>query len=67
MGYAVDENNIPLYIAKFSGQVTLVDDCQHERIAAYVELFKPDISPFDRVQFYGDDLGDHYGHPLTMN
>ena len=67
MGYAVDADNSPLYIAKISGHVTLFNDCQNEHITAHMELYLPDVSPFDGNWFYEDDLDDHYSQRFTMD
>ena len=67
MGYAVDADNNPVYIAKISGHVTLFDDCQSEHITSYMELFMPDVSPFDGEPFYGEQLDDHYGYRLKVD
>ncbi len=60
MGFAYTEANMPAYIAKISGQVVLMDDCQYQYTTALMEVFWPDMNPFD------DELEPEYVIPLGV-
>jgi len=67
-GYALDENNTPLYIAKVSGHVTLIMGCQYEHITATLEVFAWGVSPFDGEPMLAPiPLDDHYGYRATVD
>jgi hypothetical protein len=62
MGFAVDGSNIPVYIAKVSGTITLSRDCGTEALTASMALYAPNVSPFNGTPFYTVDLPKHYGY-----
>ena len=69
MGFAFDASNMPAYIAKISGQVVLIGDCQYQFTTAVMEVFSPLTSPFDDEP--GPDwvipLGEFYGYRATVD
>ena len=62
MGFAVDELNIPVWIGKVSGNITLSAGCSFETITATLEVFGPDMSPFDDEPWFDQILDEHYGY-----
>jgi len=67
-GFAYDESNVRVYLAKISGTVTLFDDCQLEEITAYMEAFAPGDNPFLAEPFFELPLPTHWGQraPLAL-
>lgn len=61
-GYALDQLNSPVYIAKVSGHITLSADCQSEYITATLEVFLPFMSFFDDDPIHTEVLDDHWGY-----
>jgi len=47
MGFAYDDENVPVYIAKITGQVVLIENCQYQYTTAIMEVFGPYMNPFD--------------------
>jgi hypothetical protein len=66
-GFAYDETNMPVYIAKISGDVTIFGDCQYEQITAYIELFAPGDNPFLAEPFMEFPLPVHWGQRAMLN
>ena len=66
-GFAYDESNEPVYIAKVSGHVTLLAGCQFERITAYMEVFAPGDNPFLGETLYEFPLLDHWGQRAPLD
>ena len=64
MGFAYDGENNPAYIAKISGQVVLVADCQYQYTTAIMEVFLPDMNPFHDAPYMdlAIPLGEFYGY-----
>ena len=69
MGFAFDASNVPVYIAKVSGQVTLFNKCQYQYTTAVMEVFLPDMSPFySEPVFPGQiSLGEFYGYRAKVD
>jgi hypothetical protein len=61
MGFAFNTEGMPVYIAKISGQVELILDCQYQKTTAVMEVFTPDMSPFDHDPLFTIALGEFYG------
>jgi len=64
MGFAYSALNMPVYIAKISGQVVLINNCQYQYTTAVMEVFLPDMNPFYDSP-YNDfviPLGVFYGY-----
>jgi len=64
MGFAYNASNMPAYIAKISGQVVLIENCQYQYTTAVMEVFWPDMNPFDDElePAFVIPLGEFYGH-----
>lgn len=64
MGFAYNASNMPAYIAKISGQVVLIENCQYQYTTAVMEVFEPDMNPFlDQPVYPGPiSLGEFYGY-----
>jgi len=60
MGFAYNAFNMPAYIAKISGQVVLLEDCQFQYTTAVMEVFWPYMNPFD------DELEPEFEVPLGV-
>jgi hypothetical protein len=71
MGFAYDEFNIPVYIAKVSGQVVLINNCQYQETTAVMEVFAfsplnyPD--PFEDIPDDVFPMGQFYGYRATVD
>lgn len=71
MGFAYDEFNIPVYIAKISGQVVLINNCQYQETTAIMEAFS--FSPFNYPDPFVDDpdavyqMGKFYGYRAKVD
>jgi hypothetical protein len=67
-GFAYDASNMPVYIAKVSGQVILFEECQYQHTTAIMEVFLPFMSPF-----HGSGpiavipLGEFYGYRAKVD
>lgn len=66
-GFAYDEFNVRVYIAKVSGDVTMSDDCQFEYITAYLEVFAPGDNPFLAMPIFETPLAPHWGQRAKLN
>ncbi len=62
MGFALDASNMPVYIAKVSGQVILEEDCQYQKITAVMKTYWPYQSPFDGPAFHTLPMGEFYAY-----
>lgn len=62
MGFGYDASNMPVYIAKISGQVELLEDCQYQKTTATMEVFLPNERPFQDATPIVIDLGEFYGY-----
>ena len=69
MGFAYGASGMPVYIAKISGQVVLIEDCQYQYTTAVMEVFTPDMNPFlDDPVFPGQiPLGVFYAYRATVD
>jgi len=67
MGIAVDEFDLPVWIGKVSGHITLSADCSKETITAAMEVFLPSMSPFDDDPLFPLFLPTHYGHRASVD
>ncbi len=67
MGFAVDESNMPVYIAKVSGQVSQFDDCQYQYTTAVMEVFLPFMSPFHMEPIATIPLGEFYAYRAKVD
>lgn len=68
MGFAFDASNMPVYIAKVSGQVTLLIECQYQHTTAVMEVFLPFMSPFhDSGPIAVIPLGEFYGYRAKVD
>jgi hypothetical protein len=62
-----DFAGVPVYIAKTSGYVDIVDDCQYQHITVVMEVFLPDVSPFDGEPEWVIPLGEFYGYRANVD
>jgi uncharacterized membrane protein YhdT len=62
MGFGYNAWNVPLYIAKISGQVELLEDCQYQKTTAIMEVFSPADKPFQDETPIVFELGEFYGY-----
>lgn len=62
MGFAFDESNMPVYIAKVSGQVVLINNCQYQFTTAVMEVFSKYANPFVDPPADVIPLGVFYGY-----
>jgi len=68
IGYAVNAENVPVWLGKMSGNVTLVDDCNEEELTLTMEIFAPDQDPFTDVPAYGGGpLPFHEGYRMRVD
>ncbi len=67
MGFALDESNMPVYIAKISGQVVLLENCQYQYTTAIMEVFRPWMDPFHDVREWEIPLGVFYGYRAKVD
>jgi hypothetical protein len=69
MGFAYTDANMPAYIAKISGQVVLIEDCQYQYTTAVMEVFWPNMNPFDEYLMpeYVIPLGAFYGYRAKVD
>lgn len=64
MGFAYRADGMPVYIAKVSGAVDLIQDCQYQKTTALMEVYLPWDNPFaDEVEpLMTIPLGEFYGY-----
>lgn len=62
MGFGYNASNVPLYIAKISGQVELIEKCQYQKTTAIMEVFWPNMRPFQDAGPIVIELGEFYGY-----
>ena len=69
MGFAFDASNVPVYIAKVSGQVTLFNDCQFQFTTALMDVFLPTMSPIHDQPINEEpiSLGEFYGYRAKVD
>ena len=67
MGFAYGESNMPVYIAKISGQVVLVENCQYQHTTAIMEVFLTFMNPFHDVPIAVIPLGEFYGYRAVVD
>ena len=69
MGFAYNVVNMPVYIAKISGQVVLINNCQYQYTTAVIEVFLPDMNPFDDEPMEPTpmSLGVFYGYRAKVD
>ena len=69
MGFAFDVSNMPVYIAKISGQVTLFNHCQYQYTTAVMNVFLPSMSPFYDQPYNPEpiSLGEFYGYRAKVD
>ena len=67
MGFALDAVNMPVYVGKVSGTVTLSENCTFETITADMYIYLPGMNPFDGPHIAFIDLPDHYGYRFTVD
>lgn len=69
MGFAYTAVNMPAYIAKVSGQVVAIEDCQYQYTTAVMEIFWPDMNPFDEnlEPAFVIPLGVFYGYRAKVD
>ena len=67
MGFAYEAMNVPVYIAKVSGQVTLFNKCQYQYTTAVMEVFSPDADPFLDPPDDVVPLGVFYGYRAKVD
>jgi hypothetical protein len=66
MGMAVDENNLPVWIGRVSGDIELSGDCKTEYITAWMDVYLPAVSPFTGAAKYSFPLPPHYGQRYEL-
>jgi hypothetical protein len=67
MGFALDASNMPVYIAKVSGQVILEGDCQYQNITAVMETYWPYDSPFDDAAIHTLPMGQFFAYRADVD
>jgi len=67
MGFAFDASNMPVYIAKISGQVVLIEKCQYQYTTAIMEVFRPWMNPFHDDYEWEIPLGVFYGYRAKVD
>ena len=69
MGFAYDTEGMPVYTAKVSGQVELIQDCQYQKTTAVMEVYLPFDNPFDdEVEpLMTIPLGEFYGYRAKVD
>jgi len=67
MGFAFDASNMPVYIAKISGQVVLIENCQYQYTTAIMEVFRPWMNPFHDEREWEIPLGVFYGYRAKVD
>ena len=66
-GFALDEANMPVYIAKVSGHVRLFGGCQYELITAFLEVYAWGDNPFLGTPILETPLLNHYGYRAKLD
>ncbi|MGI9236458.1 MAG: hypothetical protein ACR2QZ_03635 [Woeseiaceae bacterium] len=67
MGFAFDASSMPVYIAKISGQVVLVERCRYQYTTAIMEVFRPWMRPFQDDPEWEIPLGEFYGYRAKVD
>lgn len=67
IGYALNADHVTLYIAKMSGTITIIDNCNKEYLDLRIDYFAPDANPFVDEPFYGFDLPYHDGYRMRLD
>lgn len=67
MGFAFGASNMPVYIAKISGQAMLLEDCQYQHTTAIMEVFLPWMRPFQDDPAFEIPLGVFYGYRAKVD
>jgi len=68
MGFAYDMFNMPVYIAKISGEVELIENCRYQKTTAIMAIFLPNMRPFQDEPYPEMvlPLGEFYGYRATV-
>jgi len=66
IGTAVDSSGAIVWIRKISGTITMIDDCQTEKITAVMAVYGPTDNPFEGTPSYEFDLGDLYARRFAL-
>jgi hypothetical protein len=67
IGYAVNADHVTLYIAKMSGTITIMDDCNKGYLDLRMDYFASDANPFVDEPFYGFPLPNHDGYRMRID
>lgn len=67
MGLAFKASGEPAYIARISGTFNLVENCQYQYIMAAMEVFLPEMSPFDSEPIAVIPLGAFYAYRAQVD
>jgi hypothetical protein len=69
MGFAYDKDGMPAYIAKISGQVVLIENCQYQYTTATMDVFMPFMNPFYDEPIFPSpiSLGAFYGYRAKVD
>jgi hypothetical protein len=67
MGMAVDDTNLPVWIGRVSGEITLSEDCNSEYITAWMDVYLPTVSPFTGAATLSFPLPPHYGKRYELD
>lgn len=67
MGMAVNEQNLPVWFGRVTGDITLSDDCKSEYITAWMDVYLPTVSPFTGAAKYSFPLAPHYGKRYELD
>ena len=62
MGFGYNADGTAVYIAKVSGQVELILDCQYQKTTSVMEVFMPYMNPFHDTPVAVIWLGEFYGY-----
>jgi len=66
VGTAVDSSGVIIWIRKFYGTITLIDNCETEKITAVMAVYQGTGDPFEGAPLFEVDLGDLYARRLTL-
>ncbi len=67
MGFAVDAADMPVWVGKVSGTITLSENCTFETITATLFVYLPGMSPFDGEPLFFMPLEEHYGYRMQVD
>jgi hypothetical protein len=66
MGTAVDSGGVIVWSRKIKGTITMLDNCEIEKITAIMAVYLGTDNPFEGTPLFEVDLGDLYAYRLTL-